>query len=201
MKHAHRLALLVLAFPPFFALAQEQEEEEQKEEKSKDPVVGLFADEAARLMKEIEGSWMLMEYLDPEQVPLEDAASGFMTFADGFLTWILSVEALEQRWFSVENFVLLQTGAYRYRFDETASLQVASVLSFSNDSSDGDLQRDPTLAFEYTVVLADGVLELSDRDGVRMTYRRIEAGEFPVNAIQRIERSRSRTPAWDLEDR
>lgn len=199
MKHARSLALLALAVPPLLSLAQEDEAREEK--KNRDAITGLFADEAERLAKEIEGSWMLMEYVDPDEIPLEDAASGFMTFREGFLTWILSVEALEQRWFTVSDRVFLQTGAYRYRFDETASLQVASVLSFSNDTDDGDLQRDAALAFEYTVTLADDLLELSDPDGVRMTYRRIEAGEFPQSAIQKIERGRSRTPAWDPEER
>jgi hypothetical protein len=196
MKHARPLALLALAASPLLSFARQDEQK-----KTEQPLGGIFAGEAERLKKEIEGSWMLMEYVDPDEIPLEDAASGFMTFRDGFLTWILSVEALEQRWFTVDDRVFLQTGAYRYRFDETASLQLASVLSFSNDTDDGDLQRDPALAFEYTVTLVDGVLELSDPDGVRMTYRRIEAGEFPLQAIQRIERGRSRTPAWDTEER
>ncbi|MEQ1895649.1 MAG: hypothetical protein ABL998_24180 [Planctomycetota bacterium] len=197
MKHARLLALLALTVTPLLSLARQEDDEQEKQ--SPPPLGGIFAGEAERLKKEIEGSWMLMEYVDPDEIPLEDAASGFMTFRDGFLTWILSVEALEQRWFTVSDRIFLQTGAYRYRFDETAALQVASVLSFSND--EGDLQRDPALAFEYTVTLADGVLELSDPDGVRMTYRRIEAGEFPEKAIQNIERQRSRTPAWGPEER
>ena len=196
MKHARLIALSALAASPLLSFARQDEEERAQE-----PLGGIFAGEAERLEKEIEGSWMLMEYVDPDEIPLEDAASGFMTFRDGFLTWILSVEALEKRWFTVDDRVFLQTGAYRYRFDETASLQLASVLSFSNDTDDGDLQRDPALAFEYTVTLADDVLELSDPDGVRMSYRRIESGEFPLNAIQKIERGRSRTPAWDTEER
>ena len=198
MKHARLLALLALTASPLVARARQEEEQEKK---SPAGIGGIFAGEAERLAQEIEGSWMLMEYVDPDEIPLEDAASGFMTFRAGFLTWILSVEAFEKRWFTVDDRVFLQTGAYRYRFDETASLQLASVLAFSNDNDDGDLQRDPALAFEYTVTLADDVLELSDPDGVRMSYRRIEAGEFPENAVRRIESQRSRTPAWGPEER
>ena len=198
MKHTAPLAFLVLAFP-LVAFARQEEEKTQDEKKPTNSVTAFFEGEAERLTKELEGSWMLMEYVDPDELPLEDAASGFMTFHAGFVTWTLAVEALEQHWFTVSNHIFLQTGAYRYRLDERASLQLASVLTYSNDTEDGNLQRDPPLAFEYTVTLQDDLLEISDADGVRMSFRRIEAGEFPDKALQRIERKRSRTPAYDDE--
>lgn len=209
MKNLGPLALALLALAPFAPGARQEEDETQQEEGQEtppkkerlNPVSGFFEDEAARLTKELEGSWMLMEYVDPDEIPLEDAAQGFLTFHDGFLTWILAVEAFEQRFFSVSNHVFLQTGAYRYRIDERASLQLASVLGYTNDSESGDLERDPALAFEYTILLTDGELELRDADGVRMVYRKVESGDFPDAAIRKIERQRSRTPAWEDEER
>jgi len=199
MKHSRSLALLALALAPLGSFVR-QDGEQPPERKPRAPVAGVFGDEAERLTKEVEGSWMLMEYIDPDQIPLGDAASGFMTFHQGLVTWMLGVEAREKHWFRSEDRVILQSGAYRYRFDESASLQLASVLSYSNDG-DGILKRERSLAFEYTVILGDDLLELSDPDGVRMTYRRIKSGEFPEEAIRRIESGRSRTPAWDVEDR
>lgn len=208
MKNLGPLALALLALAPFAPGARQEGEEQQEKEQETprkkerlNPVTSFFEDEAARITKELEGSWMLMEYVDPDEIPLEDAAQGFMTFHDGFLTWILAVEAFEQRFFSVSNHVFLQTGAYRYRIDERASLQLASVLGYTNDSESGELEPDPALAFEYTVLLQDGLLELRDPDGVRMTYRKVESGEFPDSAIRKIERQRSRTPAMQDEER
>lgn len=204
MKHLAPLALLVAALAPFAPAALQEEEQQEQETPPKkerlNPVTAFFDDEAARLTKELEGSWMLMEYVDPDEIPLEDAAHGFMTFHDGFLTWILAVEAFEQRFFSVSNHVFLQTGAYRYRVDERASLQLSSVLGYTNDSESGDLEPDPALAFEYTILLQDGALELRDPDGVRMVYRKVESGEFPDSAIRKIERQRSRTPAFESDE-
>lgn len=198
------LAAPLVALPGREASQDGQDGQEQGQEKDKEKrnaVTAFFEGEAERLTRELEGSWMLLEYVDPDEVPLEDAANGFMTFHDGFVTWTLAVEALEQRWFTVSDRIFLQTGAYRYRIDERASLQLASVLTYSNDNGDGVLQRDGSLAFEYLITLQDDVLELSDSDGVRMTYRRIQAGEFPENAVRKIEQQRSRTPAWEDEER
>jgi len=207
MKHLGSLALVLAALVPLAPSLRQQEERQENEQETPpkkerlNPVTSFFEDEAARITKELEGSWMLMEYLDPAELPLEDAAQGFMTFHDGFLTWILSVEAVEQRLFSLTQHIILQTGAYRYRVDERASLQLASVLGYSNDSESGELEPDPALAFEYTVILQDGLLELRDPDGVRMTYRKLDSGEFPDSAIRKIERQRSRTPALQDEER
>lgn len=207
MKNLAPLALAVLAIVPFAPGARQEEEGQEEEQETPprkerlNPVSGFFEDEAARLTKELEGSWMLMEYADPDQVPLDDQAEGIMTFHDGFLTWILAVDAVERHLFSVSDFVFLQTGAYRYRIDETASLQLASVIGYTNDTESGSLERDPSLAFEYTLLLQDGLLELRDAEGVRMTYRKLDSGEFPDSAIRKIERNRSRTPAWKSEER
>lgn len=197
MKVTELVLLAGLLSTSFFP-ARPQDEQETEKKKRVNAVTSFFQGEAERLDEEIEGSWMLMEYLDPDEIPLEDSVSGFATFHEGFLTWFVAVDAVEQRFFRMRAHVFFRSGAFRYRFDEQATLQLASVMSFTNDTEDTELEREPAgLAFEYYCKLEDGLLELRDTEGVVMSFRKIEAGEFPEAAIRAIESRRSGTPQWE----
>jgi len=184
------------------ALGSAPRPQEQKEKKrSGIPVARFFDDEGERLAKEVEGSWTLFEYTDPSDLALDDVASGFATFHDGFLSLILAMDTVEQRLFRAREFLALDTGVFRYRFDEQANLQLASVMSFTNQTDDGEMEREPPgRVVEYFTSLEDGVLELRDRDGVLFSFRKIAAGDFPEAAIRKLDRRRSDTEQWEDED-
>ncbi|HEX6881799.1 MAG TPA: hypothetical protein VF530_00380 [Planctomycetota bacterium] len=204
MKPAHLLALLGLAAP---LLAPQQErpprrEKPREEQEGKKPAMTrFFEEEAARLTEELEGSWMLADYLDP--ISPEDIAdvTGFVTFHEGFMTWILSIDTIQSTWIGLRALHLLESGAYRYHVDEQANLQLASVMSFTNNTENGEVMKArPGDAFEYFTNLEDGVLELRDTEGITMSFRKVEAGEFPDAAGRLIEKQRSGTPQWDVPE-
>jgi hypothetical protein len=193
MKLHLPLALLGLLVP---ALSKPQETPKPKK-KSDNLVTRFFEEEGERLAQEVEGSWMLFEYLDPHQPPLDDAASGFVTFHEGFLTWMVAVDTVEERLFAAREHLILEAGAYRYRFDEQANLQVSGVMVFTNDTDDGELERmRPGFAFEYIATLDADVLELRNAQGVQLSFRRVHAGEFPASAARELEGRRGGVDSW-----
>lgn len=179
-----------------FAPARLQEPEKKK--KADNAVTRFFQGEGERLTKEIEGSWMLFDYTDPLVSPLDGTATGFATFHGGLVTMMIGVDTAERRMFQLRDFLILRASAYRYRFDEQANLQLASVMSFSNANDDGDMEQEPSgAALEYFSKLEDDVLELRNPDGVVLSFRKITAGDFPETAIRKLEGRRSGTPQWE----
>jgi hypothetical protein len=202
MKPALLLTALTFLAGLLLPAARSQEEKPGKPEKSANATTRFFEGEAERLTKELEGAWMLLDYTDPAAPVGAGQASGFVTFHDGFMTWLFSVDTAEDTFFGYRAFLLLESGAFRFRVDEQANLQLASVMSFTNNTSDGDVARDRSgSAFEYFTRLDQGVLELREPDGIVMTFRKVEAGEFPDAAGRRIEKGRSGTPGWEQEER
>jgi len=199
--NARALVLLTALLGASFAPAQEPPQEKKK--RAMNPVTAFFQGESERLGKEIEGSWMLFGYTDPSVPQLDveaNPASGFATFNDGFLQWMLAIESAERRIFRLREFTIVESGAYRYRFDEQANLQLSSVMSFTNNTEDGEMEREPAgLAFEYFTKLEDGVLELRNPQGVVLSLRKVTAGDFPESAIQKIEGRRGNKEKWELE--
>jgi hypothetical protein len=166
------------------------------------PIVRYPREEQERLSREIEGSWILMSFEEPNEEAMDDSAlDGFATFHEGFLTMIIQGSALETRFLGrVREHLFVQGGAYRYRFNELTDLQTASVVSFSNTNPDGDLAREPAgSAGEYQVRLQDDELSLRNESGGVLTFRRVKAGEFPESAIQTLERRRGGADAWEEE--
>jgi hypothetical protein len=200
--NARALVLLTALLGASFAPAQDPAQEKTPEKKkAMNPVTAFFQGESERLEKECEGSWMLFGYTDPGLPPFDDAVSGFATFHDGFLQWMLAIDSAERRLLWLEEFLILESGAYRYRFDEQNNLQLASVMSFTNDTDDGSMRRQPSgLAFEYYAKLEDGVLELRNPQGIVLSLRKITSGEFPESAVQKIEGRRSNDEKWEGQE-
>ena len=176
-------------------------QDQEKQKKKPNPVRRFFDDQAEQLEKDVEGCWTLFDYADPDMRSIEDAATGFATFHDGFLTLVLAMDTLEQRLFRVNEFMALDAGLYRYRFDERASLQLASVMTFSNQNDSGDMMSGPPgQAVEYLASIDEGVLELRDPEGLTLSFRKIAAGEFPESAIRKLDKRRSGTEQWEDDD-
>jgi len=204
MKIPGLLVLLGLLAPVLAPLQEKSARPAQdgaKPARKKNPVSAFFEGEGERLATEVEGSWTLFEYFDPLEAPDSYRASGFATFHDGFLTLILSIDTAERHLFGLRRNTLIHTGAYRYRFDEQAFLQLSVLLSFSNETDEGDLEREPSgQAFEYYAQVDDGLLELRNPEGIRLSFRKLTAGDFPDSAIRKLESRRSNTEHWEVED-
>jgi hypothetical protein len=56
---------------------------------------------------------------------------------------MLAIDSAEQSLFGFRYFLLLNVASYRYRIDEQTNLQLASVMSFTNNADDGSVERDP----------------------------------------------------------
>ena len=168
-----------------------QEETQEQEEDRRSPMARFQDDEQKRLTEGIEGSWVLLDYIDPTEVVLDDIQTqGFATFHDGFMQILMTEPGVRLRLFrrAVDD-LWVWSGAYRYRIDPLGFLQTQSVMGF--DNSDGLLlSEDSGQAEEYQVLLQDGELVLRRNDGVTYTFRSATAGEFPVEAIQDVESRR-----------
>ncbi len=159
--------------------------------------------ERERLTQEIEGSWLLMDFLEPNEEAFDTSAlRGFATFDDGFLTMIIEAEALERPFLGrVREYLFAQAGAYRYRIDDVGKLQTSSVMSFTNLTGDGVLRSEPgSQVGEYEVRLSDGELVLRNETGGVLTFSRVQAGKFPESAVQKLEKRRSKTDVWEEEE-
>jgi len=185
--------LLTTALGP--VLPQEKPKEKQQgDEKKKSMVSRFFQPQIEELEKEIEGSWTLFDFTDPTDVAVDDQASGFATFHDGFVTLVFGMDSYEQGVFGYRDFLALDAGVYRYRFDERASLQLASVMTFTNETDNGRMEHGrPGQTIEYMARIDEGVLELRDPDGLVFNFRKLTAGEFPESAIRKLDRRRSGT--------
>jgi hypothetical protein len=189
------LAFLSALLP--LALLQE-DQKELPPPKIKDPVARFFQGEGPRLEAAVQGAWILMDFVDPQQRDIAEAVSGFAQFQDGFLTLIIGIQTFDTGFFGVDEELLLQTGAYRYRFDELANLQLSTVLGYTSFNDDAQLERElQGDVYEYIVTVDDGVLDLRTNDGIVITFRRTTAGEFPDSAIRTLERRRSGQPFWE----
>jgi len=205
MKANAFLTLALLLSSPLTLLPRAWQEEGRKptQEEDEDELSGnaftrFFLQEGERLAEEVEGTWMLLEYVDPLEPELAANTSGYAMFQDGFLSFMLTVEAWERRIFRLRERLIVLSGLYRYRFDEQAFLQLSSTTSITNQTSDGNMQQEPAgTVVEYYATIEDGTLELRDPDGVVMTFRKVTAGEFPERDIRTLESLRSRTDQWD----
>ena len=195
------LALLACLLSP--ALFPTQAPRQKTSTEKKDDPLGLQLPEKEneRLEREVQGSWLLFDYNDPEEVLVDDSASGFATFQDGFLVWVLAIETVESHLFRPRDLVLLQTGSYRYRFDQGGSLQVTNVLSYTNMTDSGTVAREPGgQAYEYWARISDGVLELRNSDGVQISFRKVESGNFPESAVRKLEARRGGADHWEVNE-
>ena len=89
---------------------------------------------------------------------------------------------------AVDDFV--QSEIYRYRIDDLGMLQMASTMGFNTLNDFFELTFvGNTVVKEYQVSLFEGQLELTTFDGRRMTLRQVVGGEFPLSAIQKLQRT------------
>ena len=153
------------------------------------------------IAKEIEGTWMLLEYTNPREVLARNQYSGFVSFQNGFFTILLRYRTLERGLLGDRPETTVQAGVHRYRISGGNALQTATVLGFSNES--GDVEVEPgSFPREFDVDLQQDVLTLRRWDDVAFRFRRVDGtNTFPSKAADALERNRGRrfTPPanWD----
>ena len=177
--------------------AQESNQESNQEEdealpsrRRPAPLTDLREQESARMEQELLGAWELIDVFDPFYVHDPRLYRGFLMFADGFCSvhYQAVVEGTGVLGLRVDDFV--QSEIYRYRIDQMGMLQLASKMGFNNLNDFFQLQFvGNTIAKEYAVDLVEGQLELTSFDGRRLTLRQVKGGEFPLGAIQKLQRT------------
>src|SRR6185295_5852871 len=98
-----KLSALLLSAVLVPALVPRQEGTPPKK-KPESAVTNFFREQVERLTKEVEGSWTLLDYVDPQESPDEGAAGGFATFHDGFLALLITIDTYETRLFRAKDF-------------------------------------------------------------------------------------------------
>jgi len=203
MKLTGTLLLAGLASSSFFpaGLSGPQSQQEQERKPLEHPVTRFPLEESERLTREVQGAWTLIAYQEPLDDDFGDDLNGFALFRDGFLSLHFEAQAFKRQILGYGTQLFVQSGVYRYQFDQRAFLQTSSVMSFSNTNDDGELAREKSgQVTEYMVLLEDDTLQLIKPGvGTKLTYRRVEGGEFPQSALRKLERQRSGTPQWEEE--
>ena len=154
--------------------------------------------EQARLSEEIKGAWILMsaetanEYVDSTKI------LGFATFVDGYHTMLFGGNEPSGLIFGPRVRVAMSSSASRYRISPRYTLQVASIMSFSNMTEDGRFRYFPSgETIEYEIRVEDGLLELTSQDGRKRTFRRLDESEFPLSAIDKIQEN---SGGWEFAE-
>ena len=182
-----RLTLVALSSLPLLLLAARNPQEGKVD--LRDPLRAFREDESARIEKELQGAWILMDYAIPAMVIEQEDVRGFAMFHDGYMT--LSLQAREDvpGLFRPKTNYTVQSGAYRYRIEDGRSLQTDGLVGFlsSEETSGFDFRRvlEPT---EYEVQVAGGELKLTRIDHRTFTFRRLERSEFSPSAIEKLNR-------------
>ncbi|MEW6071637.1 MAG: hypothetical protein AB1726_03445 [Planctomycetota bacterium] len=187
MRPAAFALLTILPLAPL-ALHFPQEEKPAR----RNPLTAFQEDESARIDRELQGAWVLMEYKHPDiLVPPEDAR-GFLLVHDGFLA--LSLQGREDRpgYFRMRREYTVQAGGYRYQILDGLHLQTAGLVGFSNANADGELDFRTALApTEYLVTVAGDELTLVSLDHRAFRFRRLERSALPSQTTDLLNRLRA----------
>ena len=171
---------------------QEDDERGRLPTKPPPPFAAFAESERARIEEEMQGAWMLADLLIPEMVlPTEDAR-GFATIVDGFLTITIQLRLFNRGILRNRVDYFIQGEVYRYQLEDFNRLQLASVMGFNNTGETGQLEFVGAREFkQFDLTLNEGEMELRSLDGRRLTFTKVEAGEFPDEALKFLRRSRS----------
>lgn len=197
---------LALVLPLLAALAGAVlQKTKPQEEPASRGLPGLRQAENARIEEELVGTWTLLEYRSPREVIERRDFSGFASFQNGFFTFLLRLDVLDETFLGPKPQTIVQAGVHRYRIEDGLHLQTATVMGFSNETDDFELQGEPTsFPREFEVTLEDDRLSLRRWDGLTLVFARADAtGTFPPKAAEALERNRGRrfTPPADWNRR
>jgi hypothetical protein len=188
-----RLAIALVLAPALALASSPVRPQEAPPQAGMAPRTAFAKGEAARIAEEIQGAWMLLEYQHATDVMNQQNVRGSAMFHDGFMTLILQVRQHAQTGWGIVPEFFVQSGMHRYRIDEFLRLQTSSVLGFVGDNVGGGgfTFDEDGLAREHRMTLRDDRLTLYHDDGGWMLFARVNAGQFPLEAIEELDRTRS----------
>jgi hypothetical protein len=155
----------------------------------------FFADERARIEKEIEGTWVLQEFQPADFLFDAENIRGVAMFRDGYLSLNIMAQTFVPEFLGDGGQLWVQGGAHRYRISEFLELQTAVVFAFQNLSDDEELVVEASgTPREYRVDIdAEGAtLTMTNTDGARLVWSRMAPTEFPVGSLDALEQLRGR---------
>ena len=182
-----RLTLVALSSLPLFLLAARYPQDDKVD--LRDPLRAFQEDESARIEKELQGAWLLMDYANPAVVIDQEDVRGFVMFHDGYMTLSLQARENAAGFLRPKTNYTVQSGAYRYRIADGRNLQTDGLVGFISAEQTGGFDfRSPLEPTKYEVQVAGGELKLTRIDHRTFTFRRLERSEFSPSAIEKLNR-------------
>jgi hypothetical protein len=168
-----------------------QEPQEEGDPREGTPFSAYRKTEKARVEKEIEGSWMLVEFQTEDRIVDTGDFRGFATINDGYMSIIFYGREEKVGLFGNSDDYIIQANAYRYRINDRVTLQLAGILGFTNATYDGDLEFDHAdTAAQYDVTLVENSLTMTRGGLTSFVFRRLKKTDFPPAAIEALLESR-----------
>ncbi len=191
-----RLTLVALSSLPLLLLAAQDPQDDKVD--LRDPLRAFREDESARIEKELQGAWILLDYANPAVVIDQQDVRGFVMFHGGYMTLSLQARENVPGRFGPQKSYTVQSGAYRYRIEDGQHLQTDGVVGFiSAEGTNGFDFHSVLQPTEYEVRVAAGELSLTRIDHRTFTFRRLEPSEFSASSIEKLHRLRA---GADIED-
>jgi hypothetical protein len=200
---------LVLSFTPAGLLGpgpqdgEEREGQDDEEEVDRfpvDPFRAFSERESKRLEAELEGAWLLTSFKTPEDFLDPGDFTGFASFNDGYMSWIIHGREVVRTSLTRRYAYLAEANVYRYEVGPQLTLQLANMLGFEWDTqreeiySSSDRQN-----FEFEVSIEDDVLRLWITNDFTYEFSRLRDTSFPEKARTQIQRRRGALPTTDRE--
>lgn len=158
----------------------------KQEAKPKTPGLGGYLeDERARIVKALDGVWLLMSFDPPHDLFNSRNVQGMLMIRDGYLSLNIMAQQFGQELFGDDRQLFVQGGAHRYRIDAFGRLQTSAIMSYHNFEDEDRFVVEPSGAGrEYTVALdeAGDTLKLTKSDGSVLTWMRLRQTEYPEGA-------------------
>ncbi len=128
------------------------------------------------------GTWQLMQFDHSNLLIDTETISGYMQIGEGFLSMVIHARNNETDDLPS---TLGQAGMHRWQIVRGDILQTATMMGHSNFGEDFEWET-PNTPREFRVLLQGDDLQLTRPDLSRLMFRRLQPGEFPEIALERI---------------
>jgi len=201
--HALLCIPVALALIPLASLARGRPQDPDKPRQKAPGLTSLVDEKRERLEKELDGVWMLVSF-DPGEGFFDSRnVQGVLMISDGYLSLNVMAEQLARELFGPEVMLFLQGGAYRYRIDEFARMQTASIMSYHNFEDFREFVVEPSgTPREFMVDLDESgeMLKLIKPDRSILSFVKLGETQFPEDALNTLNRAREEAEKEEKPD-
>ena len=176
-------------------LAQDPPGEQDGADEPQPGLASLHEQQRERVQKEIEGTWLLMEYRPANALFHPENIRGVAMFRDSYLSINIAAQTFDPEFLGDGRQLYIQGGAHRYRINEFGELQTAAIVAYQNLADEEEVVTEPAgYPREYQVDLSDdgGELTLISPGGGSLRFSRMEPTEFPVESLDALNAARGR---------